>query len=98
MKRKAIFLATLMACGMAAEAQQKQSGAYANGSHNTVLGRNVIDTANLRIITDLESPLPASPKGKESLTGSKQAESNPLPLGGGWEGANDPLPFPWPRL
>lgn len=49
MKRKAIFLATLMACGMAAEAQQKQSGAYANGSHNTVLARKAIDTANLRI-------------------------------------------------
>ena len=49
MKRKAIFLATLMACGMAAESQQKQSGAYANGSHNTVLARKAIDTANLRI-------------------------------------------------
>lgn len=50
MKRKTIFLvAALMACGMTAEAQQKQSGAYANGSHNTVLARKAIDTANLRI-------------------------------------------------
>jgi len=50
MKRKTIFLvAALMACGMTAEAQQKQSGARANGSHIIVLGRKVIDTANLRI-------------------------------------------------
>ena len=43
-----IILALAVVCG-GARAQQKQSGARANGSHFTVLGRKVIDTANLRI-------------------------------------------------
>lgn len=34
------------------------------------------------------SPLPASPKGEELLSGSEQAEMNLLPLGGGVEGAS----------
>jgi len=43
-----IFIAITALCGEAS-AQWKQSGARANGSHITVLGRKVIDTANLRI-------------------------------------------------
>ena len=43
-----IILALAAVCG-GANAQQKQSGARANGSHIIVLGRKVIDTANLRI-------------------------------------------------
>jgi len=42
------FIALATVCG-GASAQWKQSGARANGSHNTVLGRKIIDTANLRI-------------------------------------------------
>lgn len=43
-----IILALAAVCG-GANAQRKQSGARANGSHIIVLGRKVIDTANLRI-------------------------------------------------
>jgi GLPGLI family protein len=43
-----IILALAAVCG-GAKAQRKQSGARANGSHIIVLGRKVIDTANLRI-------------------------------------------------
>jgi len=43
-----IILAFAAVCG-GANAQRKQSGARANGSHIIVLGRKVIDTANLRI-------------------------------------------------
>ncbi len=43
-----IILALAAVCGEVS-AQQKQSGARANGSHIIVLGRKVIDTANLRI-------------------------------------------------
>ena len=43
-----IILALAAVCG-GANAQRKQSGARANGSHIMVLGRKVIDTANLRI-------------------------------------------------
>lgn len=43
-----IILALAAVCG-GADAQRKQSGARANGSHIMVLGRRVIDTANLRI-------------------------------------------------
>ena len=43
-----IFIALAAVCG-GASAQWKQSGARANGSHIIVLGRKVIDTANLRI-------------------------------------------------
>ena len=43
-----IILALAAICG-GANAQRKQSGARANGSHIIVLGRKVIDTANLRI-------------------------------------------------
>lgn len=43
-----IIFALAAVCG-GANAQWKQSGAYANGSHNTVLTRKVIDTADLRI-------------------------------------------------
>ena len=43
-----IIFALAAVCG-GANAQRKQSGARANGSHIIVLGRKVIDTANLRI-------------------------------------------------
>ena len=43
-----IILALAAVCG-GANAQRKQSGARANGSHIIVLGQKVIDTANLRI-------------------------------------------------
>lgn len=47
-RRIIIILALAAVCG-GANAQRKQSGARANGSHIIVLGRKVIDTANLRI-------------------------------------------------
>ena len=57
---------------------------------NFTLSYGVIANASLHgIETDLGSPTPASPKGEESLTDGKQAETNLLPLGGGREGAND---------
>ena len=43
-----------------------------------------VDTYMAKVNT---SPLPASPKGEGNQTGSKHAETKPLPLGGGWEGA-----------
>ena len=43
-----IIIALTAVCSWAS-AQRKQSGARANGSHIIVLGRKVIDTANLRI-------------------------------------------------
>ena len=57
---------------------------------NFTLSYGVIANASLHgIETDLGSPTTASPKGEESLTDGKQAETNLLPLGGGREGAND---------
>ena len=57
---------------------------------NFTLSYGVIANASLHgIETELGSPTPASPKGEESLTDGKQAETNLLPLGGGREGAND---------
>ena len=57
---------------------------------NFTLVYGVIANASLHgIETELGSPTPASPKGEESLTDGKQAETNLLPLGGGREGAND---------
>ncbi len=47
-RRIIIILALAAVCG-GTKAQRKQSGARANGSHIIVLGRKVIDTANLRI-------------------------------------------------
>lgn len=50
MNKRLVIIIIILAfvCG-GANAQQKQSGARANGSHIIVLGRKVIDTANLRI-------------------------------------------------
>ena len=49
MNKKIILILILAAVCGGASAQRKQSGARANGSHIIVLGRKVIDTANLRI-------------------------------------------------
>ena len=48
-KRFFIVCITFAAVCGEANAQWKQSGARANGSHNTVVARKAIDTANLRI-------------------------------------------------
>ena len=47
---KIIILLALVALSCKASAQNKQSGATAPGRHNTVVRRNQIDTANLRIL------------------------------------------------
>ena len=49
MNRKLILTLILTAAACGAGAQQKQSGATANGSHLIVTHRKAIDTANLRI-------------------------------------------------
>ena len=44
-----IFTFIFVSVCISTNAQWKQSDAYANGMHNTVVRRKAIDTANLRI-------------------------------------------------